>query len=375
MNDNVQTMIERYRRELIEFNKRNPQKRMANPQLTESKTMAVEAAMMERDEMNKHISSPQPSMPQMNPPQSNMAPMNPPRTNMPPMNPPQPSMPPMNPPQSNMPPMNPPQSNMPQMNAMRRGSEDRDTASEYENSKLFIELNAADNNANGSDNNHRVMDRIHPQTGLTRLEQQAIMAMAEPASVQTPPKAPAQAPIQVPVQTPTAAKPSEAAANPETQSPTSLLFEKNAAENPPYSSGGARTYATFDEFQKANTKTGTLRVQASAADRSFPVSNAEVVVTKNFSGTPHVFYRVWTDISGVATGMTLPAPDRALTSYPSALAPYATYDVSVTHPKYVTVILRSCAIFDGIETIQFCEMIPKVTSTQQATVFEEQPSK
>lgn len=316
MNDNVQTMIERYRRELIEFNKRNPQKMTDKTQLTDSKIMAVEAAMTEKDEMNRNIPKPQTNMPQM--PQANTL-------------------------QSN--------------NVLEETPENKDMVSEYENSKLYIELNAADNNANGSDNNHRVMDRIRPETGLTRLETRAVMAVTEPAK---------QVPDVMRIEQVTMPSPEETVSE-------SALFEKNAQEYPPYSSGSVRTYPSLEAFQQANTKSGSLRVQVAAAEQSFPVSNAEVAVTKDFDGKPHVFYRVFTDISGVATGMTLAAPDKALSSYPSVLAPYATYDVTVSHPRYVTVIQRSCAIFDGIETIQFCEMVPRVGSAEQYTVFEEQP--
>lgn len=325
-NDNVQTMIERYRRELIEFNKRNPRKMNENSQLNEFKSRAVEAAMEEKDEQNRYKTQTQADSRQMNDRQTDDRMMNDRQINGQPMN------------------------------ATRQGQSDYDIISEYENSRLYAELTAADNNPGISNNvNSNNRDRIRPYRDLTRLGPEAIRVMAEADKDEFP--------FSMNVM----------AANPEAAE--DAQFNRNAERFPPYITGKGKTYKNIDEFLAENTKSGTLRVQAAAAEQSFPISNAEVVVSKDFEDGTHEFFRVFTDVSGIVSGMTLPAPDRAFSAYPTALAPYATYDISVSHPRYVTVLLKNCAIFDGVESIQYCEMVPTVASTRQFTVFEEQPTR
>ena len=43
---------------------------------------------------------------------------------------------------------------------------------------------------------------------------------------------------------------------------------------------------------------------------------------------------------------------------PSALQPYATYDVFVSHPNYTDVYIPNCIVFATIETIQQVRMVP-----------------
>lgn len=131
--------------------------------------------------------------------------------------------------------------------------------------------------------------------------------------------------------------------------------------NPPYNNGTVVEFKNKEDFLKSNNKNGFLRVQVSAADQAFPIQNADVVVSKRFGNDDSVFFEEHTDASGVMNRVTLPAPDRILSGAPSAaLQPYSTYDISVSHPGFVTVLLKNAVVFDGIETIQQVVLIPTV---------------
>jgi|LSQX01.3.fsa_nt_gb hypothetical protein len=316
--DNIQTMIERYRSELIEFNRRNPNRENKGSNLNDLKSKAAEAVAEEKDEFNKFTQQ-TPDRQTTNNRQPDTA-----------------------------------RDNTLKTNENKRSG--YNTVSEYENSRLYAELNAAENNPGSADGDKRQFDfnRIYPKKGLTRFDDEAVTVMANAADANPE----------------TADETQDIPANPEAAM-ENVLFEVNSGEFPPYSTANMKSYESLDEFLRENTKTGTLRVQVAAAEQSFPISNAEVSVTKTFGKETHTFFNLFTDISGIAAGMTLPAPDRAFSAYPSALAPYATYDITVSHPRFVTVIERNSAIFDGIETIQFCEMVPVVGTIQGFTVFEE----
>lgn len=137
-----------------------------------------------------------------------------------------------------------------------------------------------------------------------------------------------------------------------------LMFSENAELFPPYNNGSPKLYRNIEEFLVDNPRTGFLRVQVFAGEQTFPISNANIVITKNFDGKENIFYEEHTDSSGVMSRISLPAPDRSLSIYPSSLQPYSTYDIVATHPGFNRVIIKNCVVFDGIETSQLIEMIP-----------------
>lgn len=68
------------------------------------------------------------------------------------------------------------------------------------------------------------------------------------------------------------------------------IAENAPIENPPEGGAGrdplqdlSPEACTFEVFQQLNSKTGTLRVQAYAGQRTFPVPGASVLVTHDFA--------------------------------------------------------------------------------------------
>ena len=135
-------------------------------------------------------------------------------------------------------------------------------------------------------------------------------------------------------------------------------FIENADEFPPYLNGSIEQFPSEAEFLRLNPESGFLRVQVFAANQAFPIPNASVVISKQFPQDCCIFYKTQTDANGIMNRITLPAPDRMLSDAPSAMQPYSTYDIVVTHPLFTEVHIHDVAVFDSVETVQNVEMIP-----------------
>ena len=168
-------------------------------------------------------------------------------------------------------------------------------------------------------------------------------------------------------QTPQGAPAADVQPTPVQEKPQAQRDDCNAEEHawgldadkyPPFCNGTVDTFADRETFLKANPELGYLRVQVFAANQSYPVQNAHVEVSKQFGDEKYVFFAAQTDASGIMSRISLPAPDRELSESPSALQPYATYEIAVSHPGFAPVLFRDCAVFDRIETIQYAALIP-----------------
>ena len=167
-----------------------------------------------------------------------------------------------------------------------------------------------------------------------------------------------QLPPQPKAETPQAQVQPEPAAVPVERHEKEMEYAACDRTDPPYCNGTVDTFATREAFLDANPGYGYLRVQTSVAAQAYPVQNATVEISKTFSGQKNVFFTAQTDASGIVSRVTLPAPDRDLSSSPSALQPYATYDIFVSHPDFTDVYVPNCIVFATIETIQQVRMVP-----------------
>ncbi len=131
-----------------------------------------------------------------------------------------------------------------------------------------------------------------------------------------------------------------------------------------------RDFTSYEDFLANNTKAGKLRVQAYASQQVFPIPNAKVTVTKDFSGNLHVFNESYTDIDGVAENIVLPTKDKSLSLSAGGEIPFATYTVSITHPNFTAQIYENVPIFDSIESMQPAAMLP-LNGTDTTQLFRE----
>lgn len=329
-NDSIQMMIERYKKELMEFEKKRPQSKPVPPMPpappaphnlpAPPKKPVPEPPVrpMQPSPPLRPVPSAPPVKPSDEPPRRPIEPIrpippSPPSRPTPPMSP-VPPAPPSNP----VPPENGARPPMPQPRTSGRGflqtsdnepSQAKQVSAETE---LSSDEDAVSVNANGDNN-----------TELNNLT-----VLTDDETVYTP------------------------------NDSGEENFTQNGNQYPPYNSE-SNEYDTYDELLRSDTKTGMLRVQTYVGDRLFPISNARVIVVKKLGGSDYTFYDEQTDSSGVVYGLTLPCPDKNLTEYPTALMPYETYNVWVEHPKYYKALFVDVLIFDGIETTQNVSLMLK----------------
>ena len=109
---------------------------------------------------------------------------------------------------------------------------------------------------------------------------------------------------------------------------------------------------TYENFQRENQETGLLKIQAYAGRQIMPVSGAQVTITHTFTDGTKEFASGTTDENGILDNIILPAPSKQLAESPTGEAPYAMYDIVVSHPNYRTEIYRQVPVFEGIKSIQ-----------------------
>lgn len=119
----------------------------------------------------------------------------------------------------------------------------------------------------------------------------------------------------------------------------------------------------INDFLAENTESGTLRVEAYAADRSFGVPSARVMVFFELPSGNFAVYDGLTDIDGVTESIILPAPPRSLSQSPQTgenpRLPYSTYSIYVEHPSFVRSVFTNVPVFSGVESIQPVRMLAK----------------
>lgn len=114
----------------------------------------------------------------------------------------------------------------------------------------------------------------------------------------------------------------------------------------------------YERFLEENPGTGTLKLQVYTGRRSVPLARAAVYVTKDFNGSPRVFFSGVTDGDGIVSGIELPAPPRQESQQPENAPPYSTYDIYVDAAGYRPEAFKGVPIFDGIQSIQPVSMTP-----------------
>ena len=99
---------------------------------------------------------------------------------------------------------------------------------------------------------------------------------------------------------------------------------------------------------------GTVTVYAYTSDARLPVAGAKVTVTG--SAAPQT--TAYTDRSGYVPPVTVPAPAAAQSQTPNRTTPFATVDITVSHPDYETEKFTGVQVFPGTVTVQSVRMIP-----------------
>ena len=98
---------------------------------------------------------------------------------------------------------------------------------------------------------------------------------------------------------------------------------------------------------------GTLKIMAYTGNESFPVETALVKV-RDENGK--VLFEGYTDRNGIIESITLPALSEKLTDESREGKVFNTYELTVSHPSYRTVVLKEVPIFDSVKSVQPVDM-------------------
>ena len=121
-----------------------------------------------------------------------------------------------------------------------------------------------------------------------------------------------------------------------------------------------KTTEDYQEFIDRNSSTGTLKVKAFTAYQAIPIPNTEILVTKDIEDNRVLFFRGFTDESGIIKNIELPAPPEDTNPTPDTEPQYTVYDLTAIHEGYETIKKYNIGIFGNIGVIQYVKMIPQV---------------
>lgn len=117
---------------------------------------------------------------------------------------------------------------------------------------------------------------------------------------------------------------------------------------------------SYQNFIKENPSTGTLKVEVFTAYQAIPISDTEIIVTKDIDEDKVLFFRGRTDSSGMISGIKLPSPAEDTDYQPGSTPKYTMYDVTAIHEGYERIKKYDVAIFGNTGVIQYIKMIPEV---------------
>lgn len=167
----------------------------------------------------------------------------------------------------------------------------------------------------------------------------------------------------------------QAAGREDTPQPRTVFVDPQTLKSKNLASSNSRSaMQMFDEFRGECNRYGVLRVETYGSNGLYPVGNSRVIVYKEIGGEKYYIYDSHTDSSGILDNLRLPAPDKALSETEQGsggLSPYATYNIFVSHPGFISTHLENVPIFDSTVSIQSVEMLPTVSGEQDPNVINE----
>lgn len=115
-------------------------------------------------------------------------------------------------------------------------------------------------------------------------------------------------------------------------------------------------YESYTDFIRENSRRGMLKVQASRAEQSIPVSGVKIRVSKDIGDREYVFFEGYTDRNGMIDGIELPAPPRGNSLSSSLPDKTVTYLLNADAPSYLPIAI-DINMYEGIKTIQPLNMM------------------
>ena len=92
----------------------------------------------------------------------------------------------------------------------------------------------------------------------------------------------------------------------------------------------------YPAFAKQNSDVGYLKVQAFMADQAIPIPDVEILITKEIGDDVVIFFRGYTDSSGIIDNITLPAPADTYNVSTETFSEFEVYDLTAVKESFQT---------------------------------------
>ena len=114
----------------------------------------------------------------------------------------------------------------------------------------------------------------------------------------------------------------------------------------------------YNNFIKENPTTGKLKVEVFTAYQAIPIPDTEIIITKNIGNKKVLFYRGFTNSSGMIENIILPSKEENINYKPGDTAAFTEYDLTAIHEGFERIKKYDIAIFGNLGIIQYVKMIP-----------------
>ena len=116
----------------------------------------------------------------------------------------------------------------------------------------------------------------------------------------------------------------------------------------------------YPTFAKQNSDVGYLKVQAFMADQAIPIPDVEILITKEIGDDVVIFFRGYTDSSGIIDNITLPAPADTYNVSTETFSEFEVYDLTAVKESFQTLKKYTIGMFGGLKVLQYIKMIPMI---------------
>ena len=119
----------------------------------------------------------------------------------------------------------------------------------------------------------------------------------------------------------------------------------------------------YNQFLKDNPSNGTLKVRATSASSTLPVSDVNIIVSKEIGENTIIFYEGKTDNSGMINNIKLPTPRRV--SSDLEVPNFSTYKLEAKYSPDKFDKTYSISLCCGVSIIQYINITPIVNMEER----------
>ncbi len=116
----------------------------------------------------------------------------------------------------------------------------------------------------------------------------------------------------------------------------------------------------YQNFIKENPDIGYLKVMAFTAYQAVPVEGVEILITKDIGNNRVLFFKGYTNSSGIIDNIQLPAPKSGYDAKDFKISNYTIYDLTAIKQDFDTIQKYYVGMFGDIQVIQYVKMITDV---------------